>query len=1198
MPRPFELTEPQQRALDLSKSVAVTAGAGSGKTGVLVMRYIDTLSASTAIGVRNVLAITFTDKAAAEMKHRVREEIEERIRTAQDAQRWRAVLETLDCAAISTIHSFCLSLLREHPIEAGVDPAAQMLDETQSRRLRRQAIDEALQSAGEGGGEMQEQVRMLLRAWNRGRVVDNLKLLFSKADAVEECVRFYRESSPEQIKQRMLKAVKKAWMARAAGLFSQANVRRLESFICRKPDDKIELVRRQVIEAIRAGLDKFEYDTLVLLVPDIASIERRGGSAGNWDDFDGCKGLLAELKEKAVALQDLTPDEFDWAAAPVLRAVAGLYARARELYEDYKGQGRALDFDDLQTRALALLAASPEIRAMLHERFRAVLVDEFQDTNRLQWEIIRQVVQDAAGVIPPGRLFIVGDPKQSIYGFREAEIRVFGEVKKNFLDEAAGVEMDDNFRAAPAPINFVNKLMTGLMGTAGQDFDPEYRRLIPKRTDGLPGSVTLLLPFVPDAEDEGDAEGQPADGSAATPTEAELVARQILSIVQTKWQVWDKQEKKPRPARFGDVAILMRARTRQGLFEEALRKAFIPFNVLGGLGLYARQEVLDLANAARFMTNRNDDLALAAVLRSPMAGLSDDALLRVARTPGERLWDRLLAADEAAMGEDGPPLHRIRVLLNTWLRWSRRLPTAELLGHVLEETGAWGSTAAGERGEQTAANIEKILSLARSFPDLAAFVAELDDLIESGAIEGEAQTELEQSEAVKIMTVHAAKGLEFPIVCVVDTAYWRTPGYPLDTCFHRDLDVGVKMRDPEGRPRNTVLRRLILDRVRQEEEAESIRLLYVALTRGRDHLVISGTPPGKNGTWLRMICRQMGIDPKDPRDIPEATVHVDASGIPIDEPQPPASLAELLSRYERAAGNAGTERTGTPPQGKLREAVGRLAALKPIPDAPALPQFAPTALERYLECPYSYFLTEVLGVPHTGALMDEMPTPALIFSSPGEGHPPRSSYLNVGIVAHRFFEEITRIQPGREREALLRFVREQEVPDAAEQARIVDAITGMIGAFRASDFGKRILAAAESYTEIPFSVPIGRGVVSGKIDLLFRDASGWKILDYKTDDVRPDALAARAERYRAQLLTYSIAVGKLLGCEPPEACLYFTRPARPVQVRVSREDAAAFELRLAAAIDRILKHDFEPAGTCPETCRFLGSEYCPSHAPG
>ncbi|HUS58104.1 MAG TPA: UvrD-helicase domain-containing protein [Planctomycetota bacterium] len=1187
----FKPTEAQKRALDLSLSMAVTAGAGSGKTSVLVNRYLAALEYNRNIGVRNVLAITFTEKAAAEMKQRVREEVEEKLAQGKDVERWRSVLETFDHAAISTIHSFCLSILREHPVEAGVDPLFEMLDETQARRLRRQAAEEALQRSGEEPSTAAD-VTTLLRAWGRRSTSSSIALLFEKAEAgAIAWARFYRDTSDEEIKADMQGKVRDLWMAQALALFSNEIASKLAALECPNSSSKIEQMRLHALAVIRAGLEQPEYETLAEVVNGLCEIDLRLGGRSSWGGFDECKGLLKEIRESAIRLRGLVVGEVDWNSVPLLKALSAMFLRARDIYEEYKGHGRRLDFDDLQRRALELLRdGRAGIRSEIHERFATVLVDEFQDTNHQQWELVRHVVQDANGVLPVGKLFIVGDPKQSIYGFREAEIQVFGKVKAGFICENGRVEMDENFRAAAEPTAFVNRLMNGWMGALSEPFDPEYRDLVCRRNVPVAGSVSLILApkdAEPPADDAvgGDEEDGAAERSSVAPQEAELIARQILSFVHNGVPVWDKALKQARGAQFGDVAILLRARTRLSSFEDALRGAGVPFTVLGGLGFYERQEVQDIVNLARFLLHQGNDIALAALLRSPLVGLSDDTMYRISQAQGERLWDRLQAPGDLEE-VDALAVHRGRLLLHQWLKWSRRLPLAELLEQVLRQSGLWGAVAGGERGEQCIANIEKVLGLARCSPDLAGFVAELEDLLEEEAREGEAQIELEKSNSVKILTIHAAKGLEFPIVCVANTSFLAGRRWPPEVYFHRDYGMGIKSRvaGSDEKPQDTVMRRLIASLMKKQDAAESVRLLYVALTRCRDHLVVSGTLPGGNGSWMRAICERLQIDADHPEDIPGAVVHTDASRIPINEPQPPLRLDELLNRYNEAGRLAGKM------SGVCDE---QLASLGPLPAVgAALPRFSPTALERYLACPYSYFLTERLGVPHTGALEDEMPEPALVFTAPGASAAPESSYLKVGTIAHRYFEEMPPVKPADEREVIMRLVSASEVSDTAERERIADLVARMAASFRASDFGRRVLSAAESYTEVAFAVPVGRGAVYGKIDRLYRDARGWKILDYKTDNVRESELAARCERYKPQLFAYSLAVGKLLGCEPPEAWLYFARPARAVPLRLTRDAAAAFERKLSDAIEQILNGQFSPVGECPDTCHFREAGLC------
>jgi len=1168
MAEQITLTKAQKAALDLSRSMAVTAGAGSGKTGVLVRRYIDLLAEDKNIGVRNVLAITFTDKAAAEMRRRVRDEFEMRIETGKNAPRWQKALEEFDRAAISTIHSFCGSLLREHPVEAGIDPLFETLDAAESGRLMHSAADEALQEAGEKQGRLRRHAEVLLRNWNRKRTARNIRILLTQAGMCEQWAQLYRNPDDEALRKKIYALAEEAFEQRARRLFSPEMIDKLAGFSC-TGTDKISETRDETLHCLRAGLGQAGREVVSPILAALGEIDIRGGSPKNWDDLTRCKKLLKKIRETAAELAGLNPGEADWNSIPLLRALSALCLRAREIYEQYKGNGCTLDFDDLQSRALQLLRQNKgDIRSRLHRRFREVLVDEFQDTNHLQWEIVRLIVEGPQGAIPQGRPFIVGDPKQSIYGFRNAEIRVFEEVKDGFIDNAGRVEMDDNFRAAPAPVNFINSLMENLMGASGLEYDPSYRGLVCRRQTPVEGSVTLLLPA------KTPVKGNEGEESDAGEQEAELVARQLQAFVLEGCSVWDKDEQGERAARWGDIAILLRARTRLGLFEEALRKTGIPFTVAGGFGFYQRQEVLDVINLLRFLLHQGDDVALAAVLRSPIAGISDDALYRASRAGGDTLWIKLCSA-----GEIVAELRRPRKQIGKWLRWSRRMPTAELLSRIFTDTGLWGAVAGGERGLQAIANIEKVLAIARAAPDLAACVERLDEMIESGHAEAEAQIEFDDTDSVRILTVHAAKGLEFPIVCVADTAGLGRSFSP-DIYIHRDYGFGIKARDGQGNIRNTIARGLIKDRIASEQEAESVRQLYVALTRARDHLVISGTRskrkwPGTK-TWLDMICEQMDIDADGPCDIDTATVHADGSRISAPVPAPGTSLEELLGRCENAALHASTEN---------RIEQEHPATVAPIACPAGLPRFSPTALMLYLECPYCYFLTHVIGVPSAGAVSDEIQPTARNAAD-------RSRGLILGTIAHRLFEEISEIQPGGEEKALARYLNEQEISDPAERARAVKLVRKMAADFRASEFGASVLAAEEYYTELPFTVRIGAGAVSGVIDRLYRGADGWKVLDYKTDDVSGAALAERAERHKPQLLMYSLAAGRLLGCRPPDSYLYFARPAKAVRMAVAPSEAEVFERRIADAIEGIVNKRFGPVARCPESCEFCGSVFC------
>jgi len=738
----FTLTQSQSRALDLSRNIAVTAGAGSGKTFILVRRYLDTLASRPELGVRNVLAITFTERAAAEMKARVRESVEKKIQSGSDAQRWRGIFETLDHAAISTIHSFCSSLLREYPVEAAVDPLFSLVDQPESERLKNMAVSDTLYESAEDGSDLRDDLRRLLRLWGRRRTEQNLLKLFYRSGA-DAWAREYAASTPKQILEMIRKLAAQQRKEQAGLLFSQENCDRLAAFTCSDPADRLNGFRNSAIEALQRGADAADDKTLAAVLGELETINLRCGGKKAWDDLSGCKSLLGEIRSRAKALAALIVGNRDESAIPALQAVSRLYLRSQQLYADYKGHGRLLDFDDLQAATVKLLRTKKSnIRNELHRRFVSVLVDEFQDTNDIQWEIIRLIVESPEGGVPEGKLFIVGDPKQSIYRFREADITVFNKVKRDFISPKGCVEMDDNFRTLTAPVAFVNRLADGLMGVTGYDFDPAYRSLVCKRNiEGRPGSVRLLFPAktAPNTPDTPDAPGK--DTGEEEPAEADLVARQILAFMQKQTPVLDEQTKQWRPARLSDVAVLMQARTRLDTFEEAFRRHDIPFSVVGGFGFYQRQEVIDVVSLLSFLLYQKDDVALAALLRSPMVGASDDFLYAVSRVNGDCLWSKLQSAAQVWQDESGQTAGSLAGQLHQWIIRAQRMSAEEMLAHVFEETGLWGSQTAGERGSQIYANMEKVLELARSRPDIYSFTERLREQVDRESMEGDAPVE-------------------------------------------------------------------------------------------------------------------------------------------------------------------------------------------------------------------------------------------------------------------------------------------------------------------------------------------------------------------------------------------------------------------------------------------------------------------------
>ena len=1213
----MNLTPSQSKALDLSRNIAVTASAGSGKTSVLVERYVRILDENPGLGVENILAITFTNKAAAEMRERVRRAVLERIHERPDEEaRWVQVRDGLPAAHISTIHAFCSSVLRQHPVEAGVDPLFEMLDDADRVAALDEAVDSALQALADLPEDepRRKALRALLGQFGRYRLRSILADLIERRDAIGSCFDQIRGKDEQEIgewvadlvgsyRQRMLDAFVHG--GEMQGLIDELQTLAPQGANALSPSVKPNEARLNVLAAWQALTTERDTERQMVALADMQDFNLRGGSKKQWDEgvLARCKQVLKIIKERAAGVTKScpAPSPADECAPAILRALCLLHDGCLDAYRQAKGLAAQLDYSDLEELACGLLRDNVGgARDHYREQFAFVLVDEFQDTNHHQWQIIAQLVEGARH-----KLFVVGDPKQSIYGFRGAEVEVFEEVKRaavmganreHELDrvqfgDGAGSErerlgditMAENFRSRPAVVGFVNALFAGLMAEGGDRWAPPYDRLRAASNDPEPGQVELLLAYQPDEE----------DGPGPEQTEAQLLSARLSALVtEEQFRVYDKGSGEHRAAEFGDVVILLRKRrpARVAAIEDALREYGVPFEVVDGTGFYQRQEVRDVTNALRFLANQRNDIALAGVLRSPLFGLSDVALFLVSQARGDHLFGRLrwaLADDSKEakalrreLGDEQRVLEFAGDTLQRWLSVAHRLPSSELIRRIMEETGVWGVVASGPRGDQDRANIEKLILKAQEFhgrglASLADLAERLDQLMDAGTREGEAAEE-EGDRGVRIMTVHAAKGLEAPIVVVADLS----AGFNFDTqraiYFDREWGLGISAPNPQENYKTepTALRKAIGDIQRAKTIAEEKRLFYVACTRARDRLLLCGSlPDSRRESWAAWLVDALDIEAGQETitfeeegrsyDIP---IHSSPAAFP--HPAQPTHGEPLYLEAERTLGAPASDRP-----------LAFQSALDPLPTPDSERRFSPTELMLFKQCPLRHYFCYEVGIPEETAALDE---PEAVWSH----HDARAAAIARGNAAHRMFERLTPQEPSCDTELAESVLNEFEGLSKAQREKLLADLTQMASAFRESEFGATVLNAPDCRNEASFSLRLAAGRIEGQIDKLYKTANGsWAILDYKTNSIKSSEKDGTASKYELQMQVYALAACRLLPepIDKIEAQLYFTELNNRASFHFTQHDLNAIEQDLQALMSEI--DAFDPA---------RGSHQCPA----
>ena len=833
-------------AVDPRLNVVLEASAGTGKTRVLVDRYVNLVRAG--VEPKHILAITFTRKAAAEMRERILATLR---RVAEeggiDQRRWRTLREHLSEVAISTIDAFCLSLLREFPLEAGLDPGFGMADETEALRLTDDALDRALRICRAVAREdtavamvFAELGDLQLRAGLAGLLDRRLVA----GPILDRAVRpTPRELTPERVAGDAVARV----VATMGGVDGG-----LERFLATGPmrHPRYRLFAQDVRKSIRAGGagEAGEASRIRLLIDGIDDyfFTKTGTPRQKWTAYKADDALDSRLlkthRAAATALagplgDDLRAFRRDLNAV-LTRGVWKLFRIARDEYRQVLDEHAVVDFPEALERALALLAQRGEFtrsRYLLESRYHHLLVDEFQDTSEAQWQLVWHLVQswrEGVGMDQDQPLlptiFVVGDRKQSIYGFRDADARVLAraavQIRQLRGDRDVSRAIRQSFRAVPPLLSFTNDLCTALDKRLDRDdaftYDERDEFPVPHIESESPESSTTLGLIA-----ASDLESQAAAG-------ADEITRLMAAGV-----VRDRQTGVARRAAAGDVAILFRTRDGHQAFQHALEQRGIPSYVYKGLGFFDADEVKDVFALLRYLANPVSDLRAAALLRSRFARLSDVALARLA--PGlAAAMVRPAEGDGDLDADDIAVLTVLRRVVPTWLMLADRIRPSELLDHVLDQTAyayELGSLDEGPARRQARENLKKVRGLVRRIENRGyATLARVADYLDRLSAGDESAAAVDAVDSVNLMTVHAAKGLEFPVVFLVNLG--RGGGGGRDPIRVAPIEHDEEIAVSVGTFRSAA------DQDAADRDREELkRLLYVAVTRARDRLYLATT---------------------------------------------------------------------------------------------------------------------------------------------------------------------------------------------------------------------------------------------------------------------------------------------------------------------------------------------------------------------
>lgn len=891
------------------------------------------------------------------------------------------------------------------------------------------------------------------------------------------------------------------------------------------------------------------------------------------EDYEKHQPVFEKVRDK---LKDLRKNyaldtSNDAAAAERGLHLLELARTVLQAYEERKRLENGLDFTDLQLRARDLLIdpANEEMLVRLRRNLRLLLVDECQDTDPVQVEILRAL----AGSPDSNKLFIVGDYKQSIYRFRGADPAVFVELRGE-TPAAGRLPLSQNFRSQPGVISFVNTLFSTPLSTSEEPYEP----LVAHRPAAHAGPCVEFL-WCP-ALKEDNTETHRA-------TEARWIARRLRQLLDSGEPLIGNKDGSARPVRLGDIAILFRSLPNVQLYEEALREHGIPYYLVGGHAFYAQQEIYDLLNLLSAIQSSADEIALAGALRSPIFGLTDETLFWLARENGslagafatQAKWPASLEAEQLQRAQQAA-----RILAE--LRQSKdRLPITELIRHVLEMTGYDAALAAEFLGERKLANLEKLIEMARVFDrsttlGLADFLVQLREFVVNEPKEALAATHPENTDVVKLMSIHKSKGLEFPVVVVPDLE--RRPNSD-STPVAFDPELGPLVDAGPGGA--GVSSGLMMYRTAQTRaaESESTRLFYVATTRAADYLMLSSSMKDiaePSQAWTRLLAERF--------DLQTGACLAAAPGI-----APPQIRVTTIEPSE-------SEKVTQTRGKKWRDVLADLPAV-PIDAQQAeqeqqrLQPVPPNRLARR-RFSISRLTSELKALDAETTLPTEEPTGPTLpgAASLGLAGEWTESATNssadaaqLGILTHAVLSKLSLTHCQKLAPSLLR----HWIEDSADRLNVIDpavreAARTMLEQFHQSPRCHELATAKSIHTEVEFLLPRlttkqtlhpGTGeplYFQGFLDLLYQNSAGeWWIVDYKTNIVPGDAAAYRqlVESYRPQLSIYAMAVEEALGGPPAGMVLHFLRTGQEEVMPWNSAARGAMETWLENSLSMVLK---------------------------
>ena len=1150
------LTPYQKEALDHSRHISLTANAGSGKTFVLARRFLSILLEEN-ISLNNIVAITFTEKAASELYKKIADELEGRIETTknrEDEQKLVKLRRELVSAKISTIHSFCTEILKEFPTEAEIDANFIPIDQRVSDELMVASIDEIISNSLRVENSITKYIKNNIRLFGSTNTLKSiLKKMINDRSSVSSLDSILYKNDVNQIS----KVFTEKFSQYFGEIFSERIDRVISSIKAINKKVKSVTDENEIAEKVNMLLADLDFEKNLFesinLMNELFSFQLTGkgevratgyltkkNRSELQNEIEFCEEFYNEFKTINFAREY---SKADLELAKFGKEILIVWREVLKKYSHKKTQKGFLDFEDLLLYTEKIVKRE-DVKIYLSERYEYFMIDEYQDTNETQYNIFIPILD----YLKRGNLFIVGDEKQSIYMFRGADLRIFNKTKeiiKVTNDDEGLLQLPHSFRLSPKLTLFTNIVFRELFSNPKLLFNEvAYSELICARQKSSEGEIALLL----------------SDGLEESDSENKLVVKKILELVNT-----GKVE-------FKDIAILARKRKSFVELETDLLKLDIPYRIYGGKGFYQQQEIYDVYNYLSFLINPNSDESLVAILRSPFFMVSDSELYKISKERGESFWNKLNNYSESR--------HEIVAIiehLNSDIQKSKSSEISLLIRNLLTQSGYFAKVISKINGNQILANLDKLISTSIGFMNkgsvtLYDFVVYLKEFIQKTEDESQAIIGSEEN-VVKLMTIHASKGLEFPVVFLVDSNSIGMKDQVKSKDINIDKELGILTKLPLDNYFEEYSSAPIVGIHNYISEKKSIaeakRLLYVAVTRAENYLYVSATAKRKADTSLTVK--------KD------SFLHLFQQGLQIGDFSSTISLVENLTFMLELNGefvkseelvslsipviyNINEESDIKIPTSDISDIEYNLQ-IGSISDLPKNEIISATKISVFNQCPLKYHLIYDLG--YTSLFYGgKEKNDSFEYSRENSEETNSNIPANIkGSIVHKILEEEVPSEKLAERIIqLLNTIQEKLTEVEIENTK--QNILELISKYYKSDIYRKLKQNKIFYNEFEIYLAQNDFYLYGIIDKLIIDVDSAVIIDFKTDSLQKYSAKEKLENYKYQLLFYSFLIKKM---NPKiknikSMLLFIEDPSQEASIDVTNEILEEFEIGMLDGI--------------------------------